>query len=242
MENIYETTYNLTTNFYDPANHLSMQGALDLLQNAAARHAFTLGAGKDHLEEKGLFWVIARTELEFASFPYLPIEVKVITWPSKPTRFYFDRFYKIVNANTGEVIVKARSRWVLVDLYERKIVSTTRFSYPLTNFHDEKLFSEDFRRLSEGQEVVGHYQVRPSDIDENGHLNNSKYGSIIYDYLDLMSDEVIKRLVIYYNNEALIGDKVSITVSKEEDYTRVTGVKNDIIIFNSEVEINKWVT
>lgn len=241
MNKTYELTYNLTTNYYDAANHLSIQGALDLMQNVAARHAYLLGAGKSHLEAKGLFWVIARSELEFISFPLTPIAVKIITWPTKPTRFYFDRYYKIIDTTTNEVIVIARSRWVLVDVFARKIVSSDTYKYPLEKYHEEVLFDNDFKRIEMSQNVVGTHIVRPSEIDENGHLNNSKYGNIIYDFLPLMSDEVIKRALIYYNNEALSGDEISISQTKNDTTFQISGVKNDIIIFNSEVEITKWV-
>lgn len=241
MDNIYKLTYNLTTNYYDAANHLSVQGTLDLLQNIAARHAYLLGAGRSHLEAKGLFWVIARNEIEFLAFPVTPIAVKVVTWPTKPTRFYFDRYYKVIDSATDEVICIARSRWVLVDILARKIVSNDIYKYPLESYHDEVLFTNDFPRLTPATRSVGTHTVRPSEIDENGHLNNSKYGNIIYDFLPLMSDEVIKRVVIYYNNEALSGDQITIMQTKKDTIFQISGLKNDIIIFNSEVELTKWV-
>ena len=241
MQNIYETTYNLTTNYYDPYNHLSVQGALDLLQNIAARHAYTLGAGKEDLEKIGLFWVIARTELDFKSFPNTPVEVKVITWPTLPTRFYFDRFYKIIDLATNEIILVGRSRWVLVDTIKRRIANTSLYQYPLASYHQEILFTTDFARLEEPSEEVGTHIVRPSEIDENGHLNNSKYGNIIYDYLQLQSNEVIKNIVIFYNNEALSGEKIILKKQSSNNKIAISGHKTDTIIFNSEVTIKQWV-
>ena len=92
-------------------------------------------------------------------------------------------------------------------------------------------------RPSVSDNVVGNYTVRPSDIDENGHLNNSKYGNIIYDYLDLQKGQKIKSIVINYNNEALQGETLTISRSRDDAKVVISGHKGDTIVFSSEVNI-----
>ncbi|MGI6734677.1 MAG: Acyl-ACP thioesterase [Tenericutes bacterium ADurb.Bin239] len=237
VENKYTQKYVLTTNYYDPNNNIGVQGTLDLFQNIAARHAFLLGAGKTHLEKLNLAWVIARTEIEYVTYPETPLEVEVMTWPRPATRFYFDRYYKIVNPVTNEVIAISRSRWVLIDVESRKIVGADRYDYPLTFYHEEEPFDHPFPRPSVSENKVGEYIVRPSDIDENGHLNNSKYGNIIFDYLDLKKEQKIKSITINYANEAFEGEVITISREIESSKIIIAGHKGDTIVFNSEVII-----
>lgn len=237
VENIYKQKYVLTTNYYDPSNNIGVQGTLDLFQNIAARHAYLLGAGREHLEKINLVWVIARTEIEYVTYPETPLEVEVVTWPRPATRFYFDRYYKIVNPATNEIIAYSRSRWVLIEIDSRKIVGADRYDYPLDFYYEEEPFNHTFPRPSVSDNVVGNYTVRPSDIDENGHLNNSKYGNIIYDYLDLQKGQKIKSIVINYNNEALQGETLTISRSRDDAKVVISGHKGDTIVFSSEVNI-----
>lgn len=234
---IFNQAYVLTTNFYDHRNTLSLQGTLDLMQNCAARHAYLLGAGREDLLKESLYWVIARTEIEYISFPSLPTDVLVTTWPLAPNRFYFDRHYKIVDQGSGQLIAKARSRWVLVDAKTRKIISSNRYAYPLSDFHHESLFNEDFSRIIAPQVKVGQYVVQPSDIDENGHLNNARYGNIIFNILNQEEVHRIKSITINYSNEAFLHQQIALFKEIKSSSISISGVIDDKIIFSSEVKI-----
>lgn len=231
-------SYTLTTNFYDEHNHLSMTGVLDLFQNAAVRHAILLGAGTSSINALGYFWMIAKNEVHYLKHPGLISSVKVVTWPLSPSRFFFDRHYQVTNDAGDEVIIEGRSRWVLVSMRDRKMVGSNNYHYPLPSFSAGlPRFKEAFPLINEGEEVVGTYVVRPSDLDENHHLNNSRYGNIIFDFLTQSANEVINDFSIQYLNEAAVGDTLVIYRSINGPRILISGRKNDIIVFKSEVSL-----
>lgn len=232
---IYRQNYVLTTNFYDFRNQLSLQGSLDLMQNCAARHAYLFKAGSDDLAKDHLYWVIARSEIEFVSFPTLPTEVDVVTWPLPPSRFYYDRHYQILDKTSNHLIAIGRSRWVLIDAETRKIVASNRFIYPLDEFHKESLFKEDFSRIRQPKLKYGVYEVQPSDIDENGHVNNSRYGNLIFNVLTRDKSHIIKRITINYTNEAFLNETIDLYKEVNGSSITISGQIDDKIIFSSEV-------
>ncbi len=233
----YLKEYTITTNDYDSFNHLSMQAVLDLLQNIAANHAALLNASSEDLAKLNLFWMIVRTEVEVLSSPKLLRKVQVKTWPLTQTRFYFDRMYQIFDETGENLILKARSRWVLVDFTTRKLSTTGLYKYPLNSFYDEVLFTEPFSRFKEGEVNVGRHIVRPSEIDENQHLNNSKYANIVYDFLELTSQQTIKKFAINYSHEVKVGEEIEIFKTIDGPQSFISGKKDGIIIFNSAVEV-----
>ncbi len=234
---IFSREYTIRTNDYDAFNHLSMEAVLDLLQNGAARHAALLKASRSDLEKLDLYWVIVRTEVEVISAPKLLSKVILKTWPLKPTRLYFDRMYQIFDETGENMLIKARSRWVLVDAATRKFGAPGLYEYPLSSFHEEVLFSDSFERFPLGEEVVGEHVVRPSEIDENHHFNNSKYASVVYDYLDLDAKKTIKNFAINYSHELMLGEKITILRSLKDEQLFVAGKKGDILIFSSAVKV-----
>ncbi len=233
----FRREYTIRTNDYDAYNHLSMAAVLDILQNIAAYHAALLKASREDLEKVNLFWVIVRSEVEVLSTPKLLSKVIVKTWPEKPTRFYFDRMYQIFDESGENLIIKARSRWVLVDYTTRKFGAPGLYEYPLSTFHDEKLFSASFDRFPFGEEFVGEHVVRPSEIDENGHFNNSKYAHVVYDFLGLEAAKTIEYFAINYSHEVMVGEKINIYKSINENNCYISGKKDDILVFSSAVKV-----
>lgn len=85
-----------------------------------------------------------------------------------------------------------------------------------------------------------------SDIDVNGHLNNSKYIDFIMDCFSFENHKRyrVKSIQINYMNEALPDDAILICkdVSKfDENIIYMEGIreKNNDIVFRADIEIEK---
>jgi len=65
---------------------------LTRMQEIAEDHAIAVGAGRaDLVDEKGLAWMLTRLHLKMTKYPALTENIKVVTWPGKPTKLFFIR-------------------------------------------------------------------------------------------------------------------------------------------------------
>ncbi|MGY0693885.1 acyl-ACP thioesterase domain-containing protein [Virgibacillus sp. FSP13] len=85
---------------------------------------------KDRLEKEfGVAWVLTRIRVTIVLTPNWDKEITIETWPLEPGKVEFDRDYLVQDVN-GNVIIRTISKWIIMDMHERKI---KRFWYQLFN-------------------------------------------------------------------------------------------------------------
>ena len=64
-----------------------------------------------------------------------------------------------------------------------------------------------------------------SEIDVNGHVNNTRYVSWLCDELgaELMKDKCVRSLTVNYSHEILPGQPVLLRTQREDDSFRMSG-------------------
>ena len=97
----------------------------------------------------------------------------------KPSAVIFPRYFTI--EKDGQLVAEGFSQWTLVDLETRRIVrvKSTGIEVPevsVTMTPPERLKSLNIP-------VTNHYQVVYSDLDMNGHMNNTQYLRVAYDFI-----------------------------------------------------------
>ena len=126
----YIKEYCVTDNMCGYDRMIKPSGLLDILQSVAGEHAMVLGIGYEALKEKGYAFVLARIKYDL----YRPIKryskVVVETTPLVPGRIDFDRDFEIYDFDTNELIGVATSKWIIIDLNNRKICRSSVFEYP----------------------------------------------------------------------------------------------------------------
>ena len=117
------------------------------------------------------------------------------------------RFF--VYDNEGNIIIKAISTWVLLDKNTRRIKRSNFIALPYVNVNKSAL-DYKLKKLNPYQDLVYVYSkmIGYSDIDINGHLNNSKYLDFIIDCFTFQEhqEHTIKSIEVNFINEALPGD------------------------------------
>ncbi len=226
----YEQTYQLRTGDFDTYAHLQPASILDIFQDAAGANADrTPGMTmEDAVEGTKLLWVITRLKYEVIATPALHAQVRVHTWPLAPTRVGFQREYTIHSLD-GELLVKGTSEWVLMDAATRSFVSARDVYTGPDDFSEEKNFEKKVRKLREfAPEDEGHL-VTPTftDIDVNGHVNNTKYASYVLDALNPSEDEVIRTFQIDYRHEVRCGENVRVHLMREDGAVTALGAGED---------------
>ena len=83
--------------------------------------------------------------------------------------------------------------------------------------------------------LVGEYSVRYSDIDLNGHVNNTNYPDMFFNCLPKPESKILKSFAISYVNEAKMGDNLKIYVARTDGKYYMRSIHDDGRI-NAEAE------
>lgn len=160
----------------DNTGKLGCYGTVNLFMDMATEHGEMLGVGGDVLAPKGLIWVAAKTKIHFNEKPKMLTEAQISTWPEKPSRIRFNRYYSITDGE--KLMVEGKTEWAILDLNTGRPHKLDE-TYPTEMEHcTDVVCSQPFSRTCtdfEGCEEFAQYTVRSSDIDVSQHMNNVAY-------------------------------------------------------------------
>lgn len=243
---LYKKDYKVDLNHVDFKGNLKLSSIFTYFQDIAGLHAENLGMGRKVLyEQYGVIWVLVRIRVDIIKYPKWKDIITVETWPQEPGRIGFDRDF-LIKDKEGNILVKAVSTWVVIDLESRKLRKTKSVftGYPPT-IKERAIDCKLGNLKSKGQlEIAYKRTVRYSDIDINEHLNNAKYLDFIMDSFSLEEHKKfnIKSIEISYSNEALPGDTINIykdTFEINSNKIYMEGIdERDNLIFKSQIVLN----
>ena len=155
------------------------------------------------VENNGLGWVVVQYHLDILQMPTLGQKLKVTTQATSYNKYFFYRNFWVEDLD-GNVLAKAQSAFVLIDIKERKIVGAA-------DRLDNKFGAEEVNRIQRFNRIkipddydfkqpqhIGYY-----NIDVNKHVNNSYYFDWMIDTLDtnFIANHRIKSMDIKYEKE-----------------------------------------
>ena len=225
MKGIYECTYRLRTSDFNCHGRLQPASVLDLFQDVAGSHARELGIALGPDSDTGLIWVLAKSKYEELYTDKQFRTVVVRTWPHPPKGINYRRDY-LISAEDGTPLVMGTSEWVVVSAEKRKIVMINDI-YPLKDgeFCTDITFEGKLPRLNIASIDSEAYTVLPgfTDIDENNHVNNTKYANFVLNAVAPKPDEVISSFRLDYHKEVTVGNAISIFSKRENGYIYALG-------------------
>jgi len=211
-ESIYKKKYHVDYGDSDYYKKLKLSSLFNNLQDIASLHSENLGIGINEIGQKhGVAWVLVRIMVDVTRMPNWNEDIVVETWPIEPKRLEFERDF-LVKDTEGNILVRAISSWVIMNIEEREIRKTEliRIEYP--PFVEERAINQRMGKLKpSGQlEMVYKKLIGYSDIDINGHLNNSKYIDYITDCFSMEKHGIytVESVQVSYISEALAGDTI----------------------------------
>lgn len=212
---------------------------LTRMQEIAEDHAILVHAGRKELvAERGMAWMLTRLHLQMKRYPDLTDEIKVVTWPGKPTRLFFVRHTMFFDAQ-GEELGRATSLWVLFNIKERFLCRTGDIgeNYPYDLSHGTALPDPTKIKLPENMERAATRTVAYSEVDMNGHLNNAKYADWICELFDLetLKHDSIRDFRINFIAEAYMGQSVDLFHKEVDGVHYVCGKTGDKTVFDASV-------
>ncbi|MBQ9000699.1 MAG: hypothetical protein IJ087_02455 [Eggerthellaceae bacterium] len=214
---------------FDRYGRMRPESILDLFQDVATLQADDMGIGHGDMLKHGVFWAVVRMKYEVLREPVRFQVVTARTWPHTMKTFSFMRDFELRD-ESGDLLVKASSEWVLMDLETRRFTNVKSIYDGPTDFVADRSFDGKIRKVPDFEEDnYPPFEVVPaySDIDLNGHVNNARYTNFVVDALNPGEEGSVKTLQIDYRHEALPGEPLVVHTRIEDDRALLKGVRSD---------------
>lgn len=213
--NLYEESYSV------PRDGLSAGDLFRLIQRISGDHCRQIGYGETVMEEKGVMWVIIRHGVQLFS-PLVPGgELLVKTWPGLTRHGLCPRYYRM-ETPSGELLLTGCAIWSVVDRESRKMVTATAGLVDIeplvTGLESPRPPSP--RRLPPAHTAL--YTVTEEVLDENGHMNNTRYYDLAESLLGT-AGRPLRSAIAEYVAEARLGDVLSLSWAEEDGLFSVLG-------------------
>lgn len=153
------------------------------LQETANLHMIHAGQSLDELRDtQGLAFILTRMSLEIHQHVGAHEDIQVRTWITHGKGCNYPRYFSMERPD-GSLIAQACSHWVLLDLNTHLPCRADAYRY---NYEpEEPLALTPPRRFTVPEEMVcvGERRIVYSDLDYNGHMNNTRYPDMVCDFL-----------------------------------------------------------
>lgn len=208
---IFEKQYNIDAIHLDCFGRTKPSALLLFAQEAAGAHCFELCVDWDTLAKRNLFWAVLRHKVLISRLPAAGDTVTVKTWPMPTTRVAFPRSTIGYDQN-GQEVFRSISIWVLMDTKTRSMVLPGKSGIQLTGTLRGDELAVPANLHPAVLENCSTRQVLYSDLDRNGHMNNTRYLDWIDDLLnsEFHAAHPVRELTVCYLSEAKEGDKLEL--------------------------------
>ena len=212
---------------------LRMSELFKLLEEASIAHTEELGCTRDKTLDRGLLWIITRQLVEIEELPAYDDEIIVRSWQGEMQHVFFPRFYEIERA--GKILVRGQALWLLIEEETRSMIMPEDYGIFIPGRPDsDDMVLPAISLPKTAQNANIPLVTRFSQVDINGHMNNTRYFDIIDDALHstdaesfAVSDASPKTVLANYLSELRLGDSFSLNIYKDAGtlYFEGTGEK-----------------
>ena len=236
---IVENEYTVKLSEIDRNNKVTNKAILSYLEDVGGKHSNIAGYGILDIPKTHLTWLLLEWKLQVIRRPNYNEKIKVTTWSKDTVKCYAYRDFEIYDEQ-GILIVRATSKWVLVNTEKVRIVKVEpelhkKYKPELDKFaFKENGEKNDFPKIQvpEEYQYETEYVVRKSDIDVINHMHNLNYMDLANEALP---DEVYKlgelnNVRITYKREIKLGEIVKC------EYSLVNG-RHLVVVKSSDEKI-----
>ena len=217
MEKIYTKKMQIPNVAVDCFGRLKKSWLLACLQEVAGEHSTLLGVGRGEYDGKDLFWAIIRYQVQITRLPGAKENITLKTWPCPTTRVAYPRA-TVAYDEEGKELFRAMSLWVLMDLQSRAMVLPGKSGVTVDGITTGEEIDVPPSLLPMTGEFSTERQVRFTDLDINGHMNNTQYLNWVDDLLtsDYHREHMPKAMTVCYLNEAREGQCLELVWNQGE--------------------------
>jgi acyl-ACP thioesterase len=216
----YRQCYDVRRYEANASGSATVRTIANYMTDAAINNADTLGYPMEELAKQDIYWVLTNLYVKFFEFPKMGDRVSINTWASQVNRLFFRREFEVMGA-AGQTYALAMSRWVLININNRKVERVPADMMLALSPEDPEFAIEDPKSavLSQAESpVAGSFRVRLSDIDRNKHVSNVHYIDwVVESAPQAREGGFLSELEIQFKAEAVDKDQVLSRAAQGED-------------------------
>ena len=182
MEPIYQQNFHINDNAVDCFGRLKPSMILYYAQEVAGRHFDLISMDYDTLEKKHMFWAIIRQRVQISRLPLRGETIRVETWPMPTTRVAYPRSV-VAYDESGSEVFRSISLWVIMDSQNRSMILPGKTGIIVEGTLRGNELSVPGSLAPKVLKNSRRRQVSFTDLDRNGHMNNTRYMDWIDDLL-----------------------------------------------------------
>lgn len=209
MQRIWEKDFPLRVYEVGSEGQVSLPNLMNFFQDAASEHATHLQAGFSQLAPRNLAWFATRYHVQIRRYPAYGETVRVKTWPKAKRRLFALRDFEMYVGE--EQIAAGSSVWCLVDMASRKPLDVDN-TLPYLPENPQDALVSDFPRVPLPQPFDHEetFSPRDSEIDMNGHANNTALINLAMECLPqgLVKDHSVAGMLVFFKHETGKGQTI----------------------------------
>lgn len=200
----------------------------------AQKHCDILNPGDPKLEAESLFWVLLRVEAELKKLPRTDTEILIETAANNKRGRTFCRYFRFLSADETICYGIAKTYWVVLERESRKMGKLAPEN-PIHNYQ-----APDVQGLLTAPKAIklsGMLQkeitrcVQYSDLDDNGHMNNTRYAEWAEDMIgyETLKTATIKAFDVNFIKEAAPNTEMQLSLYQDENVYYIKGIRKETL-------------
>ena len=201
----------------DGSQELKLSSLFKIMQEVASHHVDKYKIGHKELLAHNMCWVVIRMNVQILKTPKLNDYLTVTTHPGVVRGFIFPRFFQIYDEK-GNLVINVSSMWCIIDKTTRRVVLKPSEFDVVKPEHNKDDMEMPEKVSGDSLSLVDTRKVRYSEIDLNGHLNNTEYIEFMLDThkVDFYKQNRIASILINYDKEIKAGEVVELYSNNNE--------------------------
>ena len=206
MEPIYTQNFEIGENCVDCFGRMRASVILYIAQEMGGRHSELMSLDYDTLAGKRMVWAVIRHRVQITRWPTRGETLRVETWPMPATRTAFPRSVVACDAEGNECF-RAITLWVLMDLDTRNMILPGKSGIDFVGTVRGTELALPGSLVPKPMEACRERTVCFTDLDRNGHMNNTRYLDWVDDLFpsDFHRSRSLREFTVCYHAESREG-------------------------------------
>jgi len=211
MQPLYVQHFFINDMAVDRYGFLKPSAILFYAQEVAGQHCMELSVDYDTLASRQMFWAVIRHRVQITRLPTRGETIRVETWPMPTTRVAYPRSV-VAYDEAGNECFRSISLWVLMDLNTRNMILPGKSGIEVAG----TLRGNELAPPSSlAPALPGSHSSRTvayTDLDRNGHMNNTRYLDWTWDLLPsaFHLEHRAREITVCYFSEGLEGQTLEL--------------------------------